>query len=667
MEFKEFKQLHQQHMAKMFNEANTLFFVKADNLWETYLDSFPAGTNEVFRERREYDCACCRHFIHQFGNVVTIENGKIISIWDFEAPEQFGPVCQALSNAVHQAQIEGVFVTKENSFGADINYEIKGELVTAWHHFFVKLPKKLVYKGNDTVARIQAQRRDIYNVFIRSLEEISPTAVETVLDLISQNSLYRGEEWQSALEVFLSLQKQYQGNKVWAWQKSVEVGPTVGKIKNHSIGVLLTDISQEVELNEAVRRYEAIVAPTNYKRPKAIFTPKMVEQAKAKITELGFLDSLPRRFATVQDITINNVLWANRSTKQKWDVFEELGATVNPKHFDKVQEMSADDFVANILPRATNLEVMVENQHTNNLMSVIAPQNPEAPTMFKWGNNFSWAYNGNIAASMKERVKRAGGNVEGVIRFSLQWNEDGQDNNDLDAHCYEPYGNLIYYGCKKNPKTTGVLDVDIIEPKHQIDNNIAVENITWSNEKAMNEGEYFFKVHCFSYRGGRGGFRAEIECNGKVYSYNYPQPMRQNERISVARVSWSRKDGLKIIESLPAEASISKEVWGIKTHTFTPVTMCMFSPNYWDDKTGHRHLFFILEGCKNDTLPNGFFNEFLIEDLMSHKRVFEALGSKMKVDPSEQQLSGLGFSLTQSNSVMVKVEGHTSRFIKINF
>ena len=96
--------------------------------------------------------------------------------------------------------------------------------------------------------------------------------------------------------------------------------------------------------------------------------------------------------------------------------------------------------------------------------------------------------------------------------------------------------------------------------------------------------------------------------------------------------------------------------------------MLLNSPNYWDDqKIGNKHYFFMVKGCINTNKPNGFFNEYLDEALMQHKRVFEALGSQMHVDDDSEQLSGFGFSSTKRDSVTCKVKGATERILKINF
>jgi hypothetical protein len=684
MEFKEFKSIMNIHVSGMLKKYPDLFVTGTDKdqLWSLYLDSFPPGTNEIFRKQREFDCSCCRQFIKSFGSVVAIsESNEIVSIWDFKVNDnKYQLVVDALSKYVKSFAVEDFFVTKQSILGTEKSRELMSDKhVHVWHHFSIRLPKALVLESFESVESIMGSLRDVRNVFKRSLEEISIDSIESVLDLIAQNSLYKGAEWKNVLDSFKKFHQDYSKldetkKDNYCWAKSTKVGVVVGKIRNHSIGVLLTDITKGVELNKAVERYEKIVAPANYKRPKAIFTARMVEQAQKTIAELGLSESLQRRFARIDDITVNNILFANRDSLKLMneDVFSKLKMDVvkNSKHFDKVEEVNIETFVKEILPRVTDIQVYVENMHEPNFVSVIAPQ-VDSPTLFKWNNSFSWAYKGNVTDSMRERVKLLGGRVENVVsRFSIQWNEDGGDN-DLDAHCIEPSRNQIYYPNKGVvQKSSGMLDVDIINPNSQINSSdkIAVENIVHTDKRRMPEGNYDFIVHCFTKRGGRASFSAELELDGEVHHFNYPHGMKYDEKVLVARVNFDRSKGFKIVKSLPSSVQ-SKDIWGIKTNTFVPVSVCMFSPNYWDEQVGvgHRHYFFILNGCKNDTEPNGFFNEFLKEDLLRHKRVFEALGGKMRVKPSDAQLSGIGFSETKRNSLVCKLAGSIERTIKLIF
>jgi len=65
----------------------------------------------------------------------------------------------------------------------------------------------------------------------------------------------------------------------------------------------------------------------------------------------------------------------------------------------------------------------------------------------------------------------------------------------------------------------------------------------------------------------------------------------------------------------------------------------------------------MLKGCKNPDATRGIYNEFLRSDLDQHRKVFEIVGSKTKCQPSDDQLSGLGFSSTRSDVVTIVVNG----------
>lgn len=654
-EFKEFADAVNKKFLELLTNGPLLRVnISKDQLWDTYQAAYPPEANPIFRERKVHDCQTCKSFINRIGSVVGVVDGQIDTIWNVSG---LSPVYQTVANTMHSLVRNGgistVFLTDETTAGKEYNIEssIAGDI--RWDHFYADINQAFV---SQSPAAAVGEIEGIVSVFKRGLEEFSTSALELVIDLC--DTIYKGEEFKPTVAKFLEAKIAYeQSNKsifIWTEYKNYPA-----KIRNTAIGTLIIDINDGVELEEAVAKYEKVVAPTNYKRTTAVVTEGMKKQAIATIDELGLRDSLPRRHATLTDVSVNNVLFANADAqavmKDPIDALLDLSVTKTTEAPKSALEVTIDQFLATVLPNSHNIEVLLENRHTPNFVSLVAPVNTTAPNMLKWNNNFSWSYAGEVTDAMKERVKAAGGSVTGDIRFSIQWNESGQDShNDLDAHCHAPHAH-IYFGNRKD-MYGGELDVDITSPGIKV----AVENITWPAISKMPNGDYYFYVN--NYRGpNRGGFRAQIEILGEIFEYNYDKPVREN--ISIANILI--KDGKATIKHELSCSTSSKKNWELDTKAYQKVSTIMLSPNYWDGQTiGNKHYFFMLDGCSNPDAVRGFYNEFLSEELRPHRKVFEALSSSMKCIPAKEQLSGIGFSSTVRNELFVKVD---NRPYKITF
>ena len=626
--------------------------VSKEELWETYLESYPDDYNQIFRERRTHDCQTCASFVKRLGKVVTSQNNQLDSIWNVEGLEYpYDVVAKAMHELVISHAISNVFRSSEALAGKEYNIEANEAGPIRWEHFYADIDQAFV---TQEVASTVGEISTIVGVYKRALDEFSIEALESTIELCDE--IYRGAEFKQTVLNFLDFKVAYEKSgqsQYFAWN-TYRQAPA--KIRNSAIGTLIIDINEGTDLEEAVAKYEKVVAPENYKRTTAVVTERMKQDAIKTIDELGMRDSLPRRHARLEDISVANVLYASASaqTVMKDPLLEAMGgndaAISIPSNPIKVD---VDRFFSTILPNSSKIEALVENRHLSNFVSLVAPVNPDAPNMLKWDNNFSWSYKGEVTDSMKERVKAAGGSITGDLRFSIQWNEEGTEgSNDLDAHCSSPLSH-IYYGDKRG-RCGGQLDVDITDPNSQTKDGIAVENITWDCVQDMVDGTYTFAVNNFA-RTNTTGFRAEIEMLGEVFQFDYSKALRTKETIEVATITL--KDGKFTINCNLNSSSAAKTEWDVTTQQFQEVSTIMLSPNHWDDKAiGNKHFFFMLEGCKNPDQVRGFYNEFLNEDLRKHRKVFEVLSSNMKCAPDDHQLSGLGFSSTQRNTLIVKVD-----------
>jgi hypothetical protein len=655
-----------------YNEMakNELFEVDItpDEIWAAYLAAFPEGTNPVFRINTEHDCSCCRNFIKNLGRVITLGvNGERKTVWGLweDSPAPYNEVGHVLSTLVLRAKIKSVYRTKEHNYGAEQSRELRADgSVHVWKHFHGKVALK---HRSDDADTIRGKMNTTAQVFQRGLEELRVTDVMQVLQLIDAKALYRGEEHKAAVVEFQKLQHAYKDLHVGSQERDdfvwANLSSPAARFRNTVIGTLVQDLSSDMPIEQAVRAFETKVAPANYKRPTALITPRMIEDAMKTIEGLDLQDSLRRRFANISDVSVNNVLWVDNKVKplMKDGLQGLLLSSVKPstKATDpRATIVGIDSFMRDILPTATSIDLLVQNKHAGNFVSLTANDDERAARLFKWDNRFAWSYDGNITDSIRERVKSAGGNVDGKLRFSLAWH----NTDDLDLHVFTPGGAHIYYAARSGQG--GRLDVDAngingIRPD-------PVENVAFAIPA---DGVYKVTVNQFSKRQNHDvGFTLQAATEGQVMEFTYPHAVSGNNVIGEFHVRGGQIVDFKYSDALTL-GSTPKEKWGITTEQPVKVRTVMFSPNYWDDNAvGNKHWIFVLDGCKNPEPARGIYNEFLRSELDQHRKVFEILGEKTKCPVVDDQLSGVGFSSTKREEVQATVHTATGqRTYKIQF
>jgi hypothetical protein len=649
-------------LAKDEGKKNNVFVVavSGDDLWAHYLASFPEGTNPIFRTRTEYDCSCCKNFIRNIGNVVYMKGGVRQSVWDIVIEDElFQHIADEMSKFVKAAAIEKHFIVSEPAYGAEVT-NTNGE---TWNHFHAKIPAIYLWKNN--ASNYVGERQQNVDGLKRSIKELSDEALEQVADLIDQDSLYKGAEYKWAIDLLRKLKRQYAALKTKAKREAFlwETATSHTNIRGTVIGTLLIDLTKGKSLEDAVGAFEFKTAGPNFKRSKALVTQKMIDEAQKTVEKLGLDDSLARRYAVREDISVNDVLFVDGSVKKKllgaaFDAVKPTKKAAVPE-LKEIEEISYKDFLKKVLPKADSVEVFLKNEHMANFVSLIAPVHSDAKPLLKWDNAFSWSYDGEVTDSIRERVKKAGGKVDGDIRVSLSWH----NGDDLDLSVVHG-GQRLYFANKRLFGAFLDVDMNAGSAQNKID---PVENIVWQRQRDMRPGQYDIVVHNFNKRSTANvGFEIEVEVMGKLYSFAEPKDLGDGSRVTIGSIVMD-KNGEITVKGLTGGGS-STEKWGVKSESWIPVDLITKSPNFWNDQAvGHEHIFLMLKGCANEEGTRGFYNEYLRDELHPHRKVFEVVSAQMKVPYSADQLSGLGFSTSKRAEIQVRVKGAINRVLNVKF
>lgn len=637
-------------------------------LFNTYLEAFPE------EHRQEHKCSCCRTFLRDIAGIVAIKDGEVKTLWDFQAFGEYVKVPKALRELVLRSKVSrrAVYPHTIQRIGTQKNIKLLPDKSTiTFNHFFLDLAQH--QKVSTSIDSANGIFNSLVETTARSLDTLSMEAVDIVLSLIRQNNIYRGQEMFAAVNNFKEGLEKYQrlASETEKHLFCVENYKKGYNIRNSSIGNLLENLSEGMALDIAVKKFETMVAPLNYKRSSALVTPKMVEAAKEKIQSLGLLSALSRRHAERDDLPVDKVLYTYRPVKEPvgdLDVFANLASSVpvNFKTFERVVEIPIDIFLKDVLPETEKLELLFESRLEGNLVNLLSVRDKEAGLLFPWDSPLSWSYKNNVTDSMKEKVKMAGGDVEGELRISLGW----ETRDDLDLAVNEPdNGDCIYYGNRSRSSALGgKLDVDANATTTVPD---PVENIIYRDKDRMVSGIYKVRIHNYNKRvPEKSTFKVEIECRDKIYTFAYADGLLAQEYKNIL-IHYDKKLGItNIVANFPTVEDLptSKNIWSIETNKFIPINVVTYSPNYWEEEgAGNKHIFFISPSARNPEATRGIYNEFLKPSLREHRKVLEVLGNSTMVAPDEQQMAGLGFSTTQKNYVYLRRTGSFTSIIKVIF
>jgi hypothetical protein len=702
---KEFNQKLQEQFQKM-SETGRLFrsSVSGYEVWDLYIKAFSEEDDPIFRDpsSSSHNCNLCKNFIRRYGNIVAVNPDYSIStIFDVEADDEYAASAKAISKALKKAKIAEVFFETFNELNS-LPYEscsrsnlvfrlgmaqnvkrytkeeaekygvVKPNQIITFNHMHLSVSNQFVNTSGASVESIMGSYRDAKNVFQKAMEIISLDTLQLVKDLINQGSLLDGQTHLYKIESIIPLKREYdelsaKQRENWCWVKSYNL--PIAKFKNELIGVLCTELAEGEELNKACQSWNKRVDPVNYMKTTAPITKKQIEEAKKFVEENGYVESFNRRFATIDDIKVSEILHSNvgEGKVKTVSIFDGVKST-STRHkrneFDGVETVSIEKFMKDILPGCTSVEAFLTNQHEGHMVSLTTANDPNSKPIFKWSNNYSWTFNGNLAgkSQIKEAVKAAGGKVDGVLRFSIGWNDDGRSICDFDAHAIEPDKTEIafntYRGQMHSSRMSGFLDVDMIRPAGK-----GVENITWTKKSAMKDGTYTFFNR--NYDGGKNtGFKAEVEFEGELFCYEYSGEAKGDVQIATVTKKGSE---FTIKHHLP-ETNASRKIYNLDTNEFHKVNLVCLSPNHWgDNNTGNKHYLFMLENCKAPEAIRSFHNENLLPELATHRKVLEVLGATNKIEPTDKQLSGLGFNATVKDELIVKLSGSHKRVVKIQF
>lgn len=379
------------------NSEEPLFTTDSEYLYDIFLANIPEEA------RQHYTCRACRDFVNRYGGLVAIgEDGETNPVmWSTSSSTAifFRKAVHEVYKRVKYAKVTGVFLTEEKRLGIP--------KTGVWTHMAVHIPKERIHRDKIfTAGQKMAEKKEDFKMLINAIVKYKKDTVETAVNLLRSNSLYRSEKILGIAEWFLEVVKDFEDNHGkfganLAWKRVATAPAGFCHISSSMIGTLLDDIEDGMDFETVKRRFDEKMNPAKYQRPKAAPTAQNVARAEEIVAKLGIANSLKRRYARLDEL---QKVWEPRVDipKETKGMFGNVFGKVKTKDTINKREpvtadggvMTWDKFQRTVMPNAKKIELNIP-YHRSSYAALVTAVDPEAPPIVKWDteenrNPFSW-------------------------------------------------------------------------------------------------------------------------------------------------------------------------------------------------------------------------------------------------------------------------------------
>ena len=355
-------------------------------------------SNIPHEAQQHYKCRACRNFVNRYGGIVKIASDGTLQpiMWD-SAPIFFSKAVEAVYRRVRNSKITGVFITDEKILGTP--------KTGVWNHMAVYVPKAMIHKNRLlTPNQAMSEKYEDFKMVMSAINKYQLNTVETAVNLLRSDSMYRGEKVLGIAEWFLELKQMRPMNTNLVWKKVAIAPAGFCHISSSMIGTLLDDIEDGLDFETVIRRFNEKMDPLHYQRPQVAPSAGNVARAEKIVAELGLANSLERRFARLDEI---ETIWkpASVSTEVKsGGVFAGIKTkeTAEKMRYDVIPPattMTWEKFQRTVLPMAKKIDLYIPDLYIpydrGSYAALVTAEDHDATPIIKWDseehrNPFSW-------------------------------------------------------------------------------------------------------------------------------------------------------------------------------------------------------------------------------------------------------------------------------------